>query len=117
MNNLLLKYDIKENLIYLKKEFDDNNFKKKFYSIWYEISKSTYNFKRNENILKLLNNIEISELKINCEKFMIKFFVDQRREVIFMCDHLKKKSNINLNLFPKGLKINISNQLKYINEI
>ena len=109
--------DIKENLIYLKKEFDDNNFKKKFYSIWYEISKSTYNFKRNENILKLLNNIEISELKINCEKFMIKFFVDQRREVIFMCDHLKKNSNINLNLFPKGLKINISNQLKYINEI
>jgi hypothetical protein len=48
---------------------------------------------------------------------MIKFFVDQRREVIFMCDHLKKNSNINLNLFPKGLKINISNQLKYINEI
>ena len=120
LNFCVSKFNEKEiinNLNYLKEEFNEKKTKKEFKSLWYEIYENKYDFKRYDNIMKIINNLQITDLISNLEEFIKKNIIKKRREIIFMFYCIKNLLELNLNCFPKGIKIKISNKLIYINEL
>ncbi len=120
LNFCVSKFNEKEiinNLNYLKEEFNQKKTKKDFKSLWYEIYENKYDFKRYDNIMKIINNFQITDLISNLEEFIKKNIIKKRREIIFMFYCIKNLLELNLNCFPKGIKIKISNKLIYINEL
>ena len=109
--------EIINNLNYLKEEFNEKKTKKEFKSLWYEIYENKYDFKRYDNILKIINNFQITELINNFEEFIQNIILKKRREIIFMFYCIKKTHELNLKYFPEGMKIKISNKLIYINKL
>ena len=67
--------------------------------------------------MKIINNLQITDLISNLEEFIKKNIIKKRREIIFMFYCIKNLLELNLNCFPKGIKIKISNKLIYINEL